>query len=95
VTALAASHMVGVVYYGPDLLFFAPPSLKSWLRHCGNGCQVLAIWESVDPTHYFYFVLDSCVRAEMFRERKREIDIRDGDNLCNLPSFFNDFFSNL
>jgi len=28
-------------------------------------------------------------------QREREIDVRDGDNLCNLPPFLNGFFSSL
>ena len=40
---------------------------------------------------FFYFVFSflfgSCIRAERFRERKREIDVIDGDNLCKCVSF--------
>ena len=42
---------------------------------------------------YFYFIFRSYIRAERFRERKREIDVIDGDNLCKGVSFL--FYCNL
>ena len=35
----------------------------------------------------FSFCFRSCIRAERFRKRKREIDVIDGDNLCKDVSF--------
>jgi len=36
---------------------------------------------------YYYFIFRLCIRIERFRERKREIDVIDGDNLCKSISF--------